>query len=80
MMLLIYDISNRACAAVAFFVEYIFGHAAIDLFSQIGGIILCKALQDGFQQDAFCAGRNHLGCGNDADIVLLSSTLYRALS
>ena len=74
-MLLIYDISNRACAAVAFFVEYIFGHTAIDLFSQIGGIILCKALQDGFQQDAVCAGRNHLGCGNDADVVLFEQHL-----
>ena len=75
MMLLIYDISNGACAAVAFFVEYIFGHTAIDLFSQIGGIILCKALQDGFQQDAVCAGRNHLGCGNDTDVVLLEQHL-----
>ena len=75
MMLLIYDISNRACAAVAFFVEYIFGHTAIDLFSQIGGIILCKALQDGFQQDAVCAGRNHLGGGNHADVVLLEQHL-----
>ena len=75
MMLLIYDISNRACAAVAFFVEYIFGHTAIDLFSQIGGIILCKALQDGFQQDAVCAGRNYLGCGNHTDVVLLEQHL-----
>lgn len=74
-MFLIYDISNGACAAVAFLVEYIFSHAAIDLFSQVSGIILCKALQDGFQQDAVCAGRNHLGCRNDADVVLLEQYL-----
>ena len=74
-MFLIYDISNGACAAVAFLVEYIFSHAAIDLFSQVSGIILCKALQDGFQQDAVCAGRNHLSCGNDADVVLFEQHL-----
>ena len=36
---------------------------------------VCKALQDGFQQDAVCAGRNYLGCGNHTDVVLLEQHL-----
>ena len=43
--------------------------------SRIGGIILCETFQDGFQQDAVCAGRNFLCGGNDADVVLLEQHL-----
>ena len=70
-LFIINDITNWTCTAVAFAFERVFRQTARHLLGEIGGIILCKALQDGFQQDAVCAGRNHLGCGNDTDVVLL---------
>ena len=75
MLFIINDITNWTCTAVAFAFERVFRQPARHLLGEIGGIILCKALQDGFQQDAVCAGRNHLGCGNDADVVLLEQHL-----
>ena len=75
MLFIINDITNWTCTAVAFAFERVFRQTARHLLGEIGGIILCKALQDGFQQDAVCAGRNHLGCGNNADVVLLEQHL-----
>ena len=75
MLFIINDITNWTCTAVAFAFERVFRQPARHLLGEIGRIILCKALQDGFQQDTVCAGRNHFGCGNDADIILFEQHL-----
>ena len=75
MMLIIHGIPNWTCAAVAFLAEHVFSYAAINFFSRIDGIILCKALQNGFRQNASAPEEITSVAETTRTLFFLSSTL-----
>ena len=59
---LIDHVAERNRAAIINTLESIFGHAAHDLFGQVGRVIFGIALQHRFQNDALRASRNDFRC------------------
>lgn len=73
MLLRIYDITHRFCAAVELAFQRIVGHTADNLLRQVGGIVFSIALKAGFQNDALRALGDNFGCRYHLDSVLLQA-------